>query len=116
MKIFKILSLSLLIVAFAAGCKKGPDPKKMAAKMCECSKDMMALIQKMMTNPDAMADMTAEAEKVQKDFMDCMGGEEELKKMDEGMNEEEKKKFEEDMKAELKKKCPDVANMMGLAQ
>lgn len=113
MKTLKTLLMAMLVIGAMAGCSKGSKAEQMSTKMCDCSKDMMTLMKKMKDNPAEAANLMAEAQESQKKFMDCMGGEDALKKMDEGMKEDEKKKFEEDMKAALNKKCPEVAKEMG---
>jgi protein involved in sex pheromone biosynthesis len=115
MKAVKFLALLLAVVFVTSSCGKKSEAEATAAKFCKCGAPMLEMKKKMDTASDEekMA-LAGEAMKAAGEMMECMGGEEALKKLEEGKTEEQKKKFEEDMKAAMEKQCPELAKEMGM--
>jgi hypothetical protein len=86
-----------------------------AALFCECGAPMLEMKKRMdaASDEEKMA-IAGEAMKAAGEMMECMGGEEALKKLEEGKTEAQKKKFEDDMKAEMYIICPELAREMDM--
>lgn len=112
---FFLLAVCLGLAFSLGSCKKGGGSlaETNAALLCKCGAGMAEFSEKLeaAADEDKLA-MFGEMESVVKEMTDCMGGEEEMKKiedMEKAMSADEKAKYEADMQAALDKSCPSVA-------
>ncbi len=113
MKVFRILFLFVVCAALTTGCKKGLDVDQLAKDTCNCTSEMMTLMDdikaaagdslKLVTLNAKTADVASKGE-------ECMKG---LEKKYPGIDEMMKKDkaLEEKAKAAMKKHCPAMAGM-----
>jgi hypothetical protein len=112
MKTLKFIAILFIGTLFVTSCSKSKAVKT-ATLMCDCSKDMVAIQEKFKSTPDSLKqNMMEEVMAASDKMMKCMGGEEAMKKLEEGMDKEAKEKFGNEVKAAMEKSCPDVAKAL----
>jgi hypothetical protein len=84
-----------------------------AAKFCDCGPPVLEMKKKMdAASREEKLAIAGEAMKAAGEMMDCIGGKEALKKLEDGKTEAQKKKFEDDLKAAVEKQCPELVELV----
>lgn len=113
MKIFNFFAILIIGIAFLSGCNTKSKAVQTAEMMCDCGTKVLDFRKKYEAAPDSLrAGMGEELKRKISELNSCTGGQESIKKIEDGLTKEEKEKFIEEFRVAMEKTCPEVAEQM----